>query len=117
MIDKSLSQLLDNMTFPIYSSPNADSKEGTVFTWKVKEVAESRGIRSALQLADAADIAPGTATSYWYGRPTRIDFPTLGKLLKTLNCGLTDLIGYDPEKNDAPGLMPTAFAVAVQQSA
>jgi DNA-binding Xre family transcriptional regulator len=83
-----------------------------MFTWKVKEIAEARGIKSALQLAEAADIAPGTATSYWYNRPTRIDFPTLGKLLATLDCGIADLLEYDREKNEAPGLSATYAAVA-----
>lgn len=69
--------------------------------WKVQDVARSRGIRSAPQLAEQVDVAPGTATSLWYGRPLRIDFITLSRLCRVLNCQVGDLVEYVPGADDA----------------
>ena len=73
-----------------------------MFKWKVKEVAQEKGIASAIQLADLADVAPGTATALWYGRPTRIDLPTLNRVCKALKCAPWDVLVYTPEDKRNP---------------
>jgi DNA-binding Xre family transcriptional regulator len=70
------------------------------FRWKVKEVAQKRGITGAPQLAVRAEIAPGTATALWYGRPTRIDMPTMSRLCRVLECTFADLVEYVPGADD-----------------
>ena len=69
-----------------------------MFTWKVKEIAEQRGVMSAVQLAERAGIAPGTATALWYGRPTRIDLPTLGRICKALKCTPDQILVYTADE-------------------
>jgi putative transcriptional regulator len=70
------------------------------FRWKVKEVALAHGITGAPQLAQRADIAPGTATTLWYGRPTRIDMPTVSRLCRIFSCQIGDLVEYVPGPDD-----------------
>ena len=65
-----------------------------MFTWKVKEVAIQRGITSAVQLAERADIAIGTATALWYGRQTRVDLPILSRVCKVLQCTPSEILVY-----------------------
>lgn len=78
-----------------------------MFEWKVKEVAERKGIRSAVQLAELVDIANGTATSLWYARPTRFDLPILDRLCDVLDCEPWEILVYtrntkpDPDKAEA----------------
>lgn len=69
--------------------------------WKIQEVARARGILSAPSLAEHAEIAPGTATSLWYGRPSRIDFGTLSRLCRVFNCQIFDLVEYVPGDDNA----------------
>jgi DNA-binding Xre family transcriptional regulator len=69
-----------------------------MFTWKVKEVALRRGITSAVQLAEQADIAIGTATALWYGRQTRVDLPILGRVCKVLRCVPSEILEYTPDE-------------------
>lgn len=69
-----------------------------MFTWKVREVAVARGISSATQLAERADIAIGTATALWYGRQTRVDLPILSRVCKVLQCTPSEILVYTPDE-------------------
>jgi len=82
-----------------------------MFTWKVKEVALRQGITSAVQLAEQADIAIGTATALWYGRQTRVDLPILGRVCRALKCVPSDILEYTPEDIRGTSLAP-AGAIA-----
>lgn len=73
-----------------------------MFVWRVREVALRQGIGSATQLAERAGIAYGTATSLWYGRPTRVDLPTLGRVCRALRCTPSDLLEYVPDDQHPP---------------
>ena len=77
-----------------------------MFTWKVKEVALERGITSAVQLAELADIAIGTATALWYGRQTRVDLPILGRVCKALRCVPSEILEYTPDEIRGTSLAP-----------
>jgi putative transcriptional regulator len=72
-----------------------------MFTWNVKEVAIQRGITSAVQLAERANIAIGTATALWYGRQTRIDLPILSRVCKVLKCTPDQILIYTPDDRRA----------------
>jgi DNA-binding Xre family transcriptional regulator len=69
-----------------------------VIIWKVKEVAQRQGVTSSGELAKITELAPGTAVALWYGRPTRIDLPTLNRVCVRLNCTPCDLLGFDGEE-------------------
>lgn len=62
--------------------------------WRVKEVAQSRGIRTASELAERADVNKNTAGALWNGRSLRVDRDTLAKLCYALNCAIGDLLEY-----------------------
>jgi DNA-binding Xre family transcriptional regulator len=64
--------------------------------WQVRKIAEEQGI-TVSQLADAADIAPGTATALWHGRPLRADLPILERVCNVLKCTPGDLLILEPE--------------------
>jgi DNA-binding Xre family transcriptional regulator len=65
--------------------------------WQVRKIAEEQGI-TVSQLADAADIAPGTATALWHGRPLRADLPILERVCNVLKCTPGDLLVLEPEE-------------------
>lgn len=62
--------------------------------WRVKEVARSRGIQSALQLSEQSGINKNSVTSFWNGSALRIDRDSLGKLCHTLQCAPGDLLVF-----------------------
>lgn len=67
--------------------------------WQVRKIAEKQGI-TVSQLADAADIAPGTATALWHGRPLRADLPILERVCVALNCEPGDLLILERERSN-----------------
>lgn len=75
------------------------------FRWNIQEVARNKGVSSALQLAERAGLAQGTATSLWHGRPLRLDLATLARVCQALECLPNDVLimeGEEP-KDRAPG--------------
>lgn len=72
--------------------------------WKVRPMAESRGITTASQLAEVADVNKNTAGPLWNGTALRIDRETLRKLCKALQCDPGDLLEY-AEGNHIAGLV------------
>jgi DNA-binding Xre family transcriptional regulator len=64
----------------------------------VREVATSRGIKNARELADKVGISLGTAYPLWQKTATRIDLLTMEKLCRTLNANTGMLLVYHPEK-------------------
>lgn len=73
--------------------------------WKVRQVAEARGIDTPMKLARHVNISRNTAKSIWYGAPERVDFPTLIKLCQGLNVQIGDLLEFAPNKNKAARLV------------
>jgi DNA-binding Xre family transcriptional regulator len=67
-----------------------------IVKWKVREVAERHGVKSASQLAEHADINKNTANALWNGTSLRVDRETLAKLCRALNCTTGDILEYDP---------------------
>ena len=62
--------------------------------WKVKEVAEERGL-NAHQLAQRAELAYTTVRGVWHNESTRVDMQTLQKLARVLQVEPGELIGRD----------------------
>jgi len=79
-----------------------------IVRWKVREVAEKRGVSSASQLAERADINKNTANALWNGASLRVDRETLAKLCAALDCTTGDLLEYDP--NQIRALDPVGVA-------
>ncbi len=67
-----------------------------IVKWKVREVAEQRGVKNASQLAERADINKNTANALWNGTSLRVDRDTLAKLCRALDCTTGDLLEYYP---------------------
>ena len=63
--------------------------------WKVREVAQAKGIRSASELAERAKLNKNTATVLWNGQSLRADRETLTKLCEALDCKPGDLLAYE----------------------
>jgi DNA-binding Xre family transcriptional regulator len=61
---------------------------------KVKEVAESRGIKSSYELQRALDVVPTVAVRLWRGKVTRFSVETLDKLCAAFKCQPGDLLRY-----------------------
>lgn len=80
-----------------------------MFKWRVQEVARQRGIKSSVELAARAGVAPGTAVNLWYGRPLRIDLPTLARICTTLQCTPNDVLVSEDSGSDrqTPSLVRT----------
>jgi DNA-binding Xre family transcriptional regulator len=62
--------------------------------WRVREVARSRGIRSALQLSQQSGVNKNSANSIWNGTALRMDRDSLGKLCRSLECTPGDLLEF-----------------------
>ena len=58
--------------------------------WRVRELAEARGWNIS-DLARETGMAYSSALDLWYGRPRRIDFPTLEKLINSLGATPNDI--------------------------
>lgn len=51
-----------------------------MIVWRVRDVAERAGIKTAYELWKQAEIHPNTAYRLWNGTATRLDIETLNKL-------------------------------------
>lgn len=60
--------------------------------WRVKDVAERRGIMTISQLASTVGVAYDTAADLWHGRARRIDLGTLDRFCESLACEPADLL-------------------------
>jgi DNA-binding Xre family transcriptional regulator len=65
--------------------------------WRVRKIAEERGITSAAELANRAGIAINTAYSLWVGRSLRADRATITSVCKVLDCTPGDILVMDEE--------------------
>lgn len=75
-----------------------------------KETKDGRSY-SYEDIREATGISPTTLSSYKRGKVTRFDEVTLVALCKWLDCELSELIEYPPEKSQQDGPIP-ALAVA-----
>lgn len=60
-------------------------------TVKIREVAESRGIKTAYQLQKKVSLSPSNAANLFNNDITLISIETLGKLCTALECEPNDL--------------------------
>jgi DNA-binding Xre family transcriptional regulator len=58
---------------------------------RIREVAQSRGIKTAYQLQKRAGIQPSTAARLYRNDVTQVTLDTLGKLCEALDCHAGDL--------------------------
>jgi DNA-binding Xre family transcriptional regulator len=65
---------------------------------KIKELAESKGIKNAHQLGVLIDVTPNVSARLWKDDFTQIGKVTLDKLCSALNCNVGDLLVYLSEK-------------------
>lgn len=65
--------------------------------WKVKEIAEARGITNARALSTATGIPPMSMYQIWNGQAKRADLATLEKLCVMLRVPLSLLLEYVPD--------------------
>lgn len=54
------------------------------------------------ELSERADIRPGTINAYYHEYTKRVNLKDLNKICDFLNCKLSDLIEYIPDKNSSP---------------
>jgi len=62
--------------------------------FKIREVAEDRGITTAYQLQKAMGINPGMAARLWKQSAKGITLRTINALCEALNCQPGDLFEY-----------------------
>lgn len=74
-----------------------------MITLRIKEQAQAQGINSVGDLVRASGISDPTVRRLWHRATERLDFQTLGKLCKTLNCDVGDLVVYEREKGRSNG--------------
>lgn len=65
--------------------------------WKVKEIAEARGITNARALSTATGIPPMSMYQIWNDQAKRADLTTLEKLCVMLRVPLSLLLEYVPD--------------------
>ncbi|MDQ3816452.1 MAG: helix-turn-helix transcriptional regulator [Acidobacteriota bacterium] len=58
---------------------------------RIKEVAQSRGIKTAYQLQKAVGLSPSNAAKIFRNDIVQISIETMGKLCEVLNCEPSDL--------------------------
>lgn len=64
----------------------------------IQQIAEKRGIKNANQLKDALAISPTAASRLWKGNFTQIGIVTLDRLCEVLDCKVSDLFEFLPNK-------------------
>ncbi len=65
---------------------------------KVREVAETNGVKSSYELQHKITVAPTVALRLWRGEVTRYSIETLNKLCLAFDCQPGDLLIYVPDK-------------------
>ncbi len=58
---------------------------------KIREIAESRNIKTAYQLQKKAELSPSNAAKLYKNDIVQISIKTLGKLCEVLECNPNDL--------------------------
>jgi len=74
--------------------------------FRLRELAEKKGIRTAYQLQEAMGIRPSMASKLWKkgnGLREGISFGTIEKLCNTLGCRPGDLFDYEPPRRPKGG--------------
>lgn len=61
---------------------------------KVKEMAESHGIKSSYELQRALNVVPTVAVRLWRGKVTRFSVEILDKICAAFDCQPGDLLIY-----------------------
>ncbi len=67
---------------------------------KIKELAESKGIKNAYQLGVLIDVAPNVSARLWKDDFRQIGKITLDKLCSSLKCNVGDLLCFEADKKD-----------------
>lgn len=67
-------------------------------TVKIREVAESKGIKTAYQLKIKVGLSPSNASNLFNNKMTLISIETLGKLCSALECEPNDLFKISKTK-------------------
>lgn len=62
--------------------------------FKVKEIAKSKGITTAYQLKEKANLSPATAYRLFNGTVTTITLDTLKKVCQALECDPGDIFAW-----------------------
>ncbi len=65
---------------------------------KIKELAESKGIKNAYQLGVLIDVTPNVSARLWKDNFAQIGKVTLDKLCSALDCNVGDLLYFREEK-------------------
>lgn len=72
-----------------------------MITFRVKEMAEYRGLKNAHGLQLKAGLASHVANRLWKGQVERISVETIDRLCEALDCGPGDFIIRVKEKPEA----------------
>ena len=64
---------------------------------KIRELAESKGIRNAHQLGVLINVTPNVSARLWNDSFSQIGKVTLDKLCTALNCDVGDLLVFENE--------------------
>lgn len=64
---------------------------------KIRELAESKGIKNAYQLGVLIDVTPNVSARLWKDDFTQIGKITLNKLCSALDCQVGELLFYEAE--------------------
>ena len=65
---------------------------------KIRELAESKGIKNAHQLGVLINVTPNVSARLWNDSFSQIGKVTLDKLCTALNCDVGDLLVFEVEK-------------------
>jgi DNA-binding Xre family transcriptional regulator len=78
--------------------------------WKVRQLAEAKGMDTAYKLALAAGLPYNSVKAIWDNKAKRIDLDTLGKLGHALGAHLGDM--FEEVAETEPGVLVPSLAVA-----
>lgn len=66
---------------------------------KIRELAETKGIKNAYQLGVLIDVTPNVSARLWKDDFTQIGKITLDKLCSALNCNVGELLSYEDKSS------------------
>lgn len=78
------------------SNKNTKSREGYEVLSHIQEMAKNRGIENAYQLWQKVGGSKESAAQLWRGDFKKVGISTLKKLCDVLDCGVGDLLVYEP---------------------
>jgi DNA-binding Xre family transcriptional regulator len=70
---------------------------------KIKEIAEAKGVPNAYQLGVLIGVTPNVSARLWKDDFAQIGRVTLEKLCSALDCGVGDLLVYEPDTKRRKG--------------